>query len=239
MSPVSPIEPISGNLNFQQYLREQDSKILEKIVIGEKVQGSQNGSDGVKSPSPIDPDEPFFTSLDNDIRQFVTQIQRLKAAKDSGAKQEFVSLAGGIFSRIDTLVDQIVEYYLFKNVAEDYSLVEGQRPLKKALYAFKTVCINTAETIIQKSKIASGVWPPPEAAEEMIQSTIPCVTALKKYMTFIKEAAKIIRKTEDASRQKMERWMNDWNQSAQVRALFTQFEQLQLHPPKVLFYVSS
>lgn len=172
----------------------------------------------------LEHDKPFLTGLDDSIRQFVTAVQKLKAAKDDEQKVEFITLAGFIFTRVDALLDGVLEYYLFKSVDDEYRLEPDRPKLKREFYTLKAALLTVGNELMLKSKLASGVWPPPNANEDMMKSAMDVAAHVKQLRALVDEAVKALRATEDETRRKMEAHMGDWNQSAHVRSLFNQFE---------------
>ncbi|KAI8853001.1 ras guanine nucleotide exchange factor domain-containing protein [Chytridium lagenaria] len=69
-------------------------------------------------------------------------------------------------------------------------------------------------------KLASGVWPPPLAEREMLESCYPCVLAVKKLFSLTKEAANKIRRVWAEDVKKKEEWNRKRLQNEKVKALF-------------------
>lgn len=108
----------------------------------------------------------------------------------------------------------------------------GDLTYKRRMQILGDTGLSAAEEVILKAKLASGVWPPPGAVEEMMNAILPCVSIVKELVTFVKEATKAVRKTENEERKKMERFMNEWVQNQRVRDLFTQWEKIQIQTLK-------
>jgi ankyrin repeat protein len=240
-TPISPwsASPSSSSISYKQYQKLNEQRLLEKLAEENsdaftnavKVEAPPSTVSSTKDDVPAQ-EQPFFDHLEHLIRQFVGDVQRLKAARMDDNKGEYVTIASIIYSRLDGMIEEIQEYYLFKNVADDYCVAPKQVPVKRALITFKTTCLQLANELVLKSKLASGVWPPPSAADDMIAALIPCVATIKKSVLYAKEVAVIMRRTEDVQRSKMEQWMQVWNQNARVRELFNQWDSLQVSTAK-------
>jgi hypothetical protein len=173
-------------------------------------------------------DDPFLQTLDNLTHQFVKSIQKLKAYKEQNRMEEFISATSAISARADAIVEEVRGYYLFENVPETV-VVPGTEnsTVKKVLTTKCEEVLLLAEEITLRGKLASGVWPPPNAAQEMLMATIPCVAAIKSLTTFAKDSTILIRKTEDSQRRKIENWRQEWLQNERVRTLFETWEKSQ------------
>ena len=223
-----------GKLSYEQYQRQAESTLLNQIQ-QQKVTDAPNVASPIansaSSPSTAStPDDRFFDSIDNWVRQFVQYVQKLKVAKSEQRKDEYVSNASAIYARCDALIEEIRPYYLFKDLESDFIVdrTTNATPFRVLIRESTAKILEAAEKIIFHSNLASGVWPPPNSAEDMMNAVMPVVALVKALVNYVKAACKIIRKTENAERQKMESFMNEWVQSAKVRDLFNQWEKITL-----------
>ena len=192
-------------------------------------------------------DRKFFDNIDNHVKLFVQAVQSLKQASAQDQKQSFATIAASIYARIDALVQDVSQYYLFKTLEDTFTLgpaeytVEQQLTLKdsddcyltywKRITKFRELLLRNADNIILKSKLAAGVWPPPEAVQDMVKSTIPCVVGLKQLGDYLKKVCYQVRLTDNAERTKLEIFMREWEQSARVRQVFDELERMKRKKP--------
>ncbi|KAI3636881.1 hypothetical protein MIR68_005148 [Amoeboaphelidium protococcarum] len=230
-------------MSYSDYQRQAESKILDQIVAQKTVNSpTQVSTDSRSMPvPPTSPlpaigatqnpqDQAFFSSIDNWVRQFVQCVQKLKAAKDQDLKSEYVVHASAAYTKCDGLIDEVRPYYLFRDVSMSFIVNPevSRTPFQIMLRDFQTSILMLSDQIILNAKLASGIWPPQNAATDMLMSTKPVIEKVKELVSYVKLACNIIRQTESEERTKMESFMKDWVQNQNVRNLFNQWEKLAL-----------
>jgi len=187
-----------------------------------------------------DPDHPFFTTLDEMVKQFVTAVQEVKKCQESNLKEDYITATSAAHARADALIEEIKQYDLLADLPDSAQLetsnVENSSALESLLgiafpasiKALLKMCSDevrmTAQQITVKGKLASGVWPPPGAAMEMLQATIPCAVAVKKLVAITKSSVIKARLTASEDRKKKDLWRKECLQNAKVKQLFALWE---------------
>ncbi|KAI8907028.1 hypothetical protein DFJ77DRAFT_187350 [Powellomyces hirtus] len=199
-------------------------------------------------------DQAFFTKLDDLVRALVDTMKEIKLAFTNHLKHQYVSLTSTAAHRAEVLIDEVRGYDLLADFPEDLLFdaddaavlkskgvaigapddvsTTGAFPITVAdmWYAALSEVRLAARNVTMKGKLASGVMPPPNAAEEMVRSTIPCLLAVKKLVTIGKESAMKIRRTSHDKVTKQEKWERDVAQNEHVKHLFMLWERQVLLP---------
>jgi hypothetical protein len=125
------------------------SNISEEEIISEKAEK-------------VNPDEQFFSSLDYLVKQFAISVSNLKSAKNEDRKADYVTLATMIYTKIDSIVYEIKEYYLFKNLPKANVGKDGKQfdpnEFSKCLNLFISKALGASEYTIKLSKVASVLF---------------------------------------------------------------------------------
>ncbi|KAJ3168966.1 hypothetical protein HDU88_001293 [Geranomyces variabilis] len=195
-------------------------------------------------------DTAFFAKLDDLVRALVEVIKDIKKAFGNKAKAAFTTASATAAHRAEVIIDEVRQYDLFAEFPEDLLFDEDDAaalaskgvtigggadeafPILVAdlWYATLTDVRQAARTVAMKGKLASGVMPPPTAAEDMVRATIPCLLAVKKLVTMAKESAVKIRRTSFDKVSKQKKWERDVAQNEHVKSLFLLWERQVLRP---------
>ncbi|KAJ3146045.1 hypothetical protein HDU86_000544 [Geranomyces michiganensis] len=195
-------------------------------------------------------DAAFFSKLEELVRALVEVIKDIKRAFINEAKAAYVTASATAAHRAEVIIDELRQYDLFAEFPEDLMFDEDDAaalatkgvtiggvdneifPIQVAdlWYAALTDVRQAARTVAMKGKLASGVMPPPTAAEEMVRATIPCLIAVKKLVTIAKESAAKVRRTSFDKVSKQEKWERDVAQNEHVKSLFLLWERQVLRP---------
>jgi hypothetical protein len=224
---------VSANLSYSEYQRRHEVKLLNQLSQNampppEQSTAQPSSSASEVSSTDIGPDATFFESIENQLRQYAQAINRLKVAKQETRKEDYISAASAIYARADSIIDEIRTYYLFESIPDTFTLHPNDSTFNRHMMKFTEDIYSAANELITRSKIASGVWPPPDATTLMVQGTVPCIVGVKDMVMYVKQVALVSRQTENEERRKMENFMREWVQSQHVRDLFKQWETLQL-----------
>jgi hypothetical protein len=225
-------------MSYKEYQRQQESKIWSQMQQSESVHFSLQSSPRTPDPPQKQPDEQpqtsgadqdFFDSLDAIVRGFVQAVTKLKRNREFELKMEYVACSTEMTARVNELMDAARGYHLLQNIPEDFK-VDDRGPLFVKALALKCAELTkVAQAALTKAKIASGVWPPPEAPEEMMRALAPVATGVKGFVDFVKTAVRALRIL-DAPRKgpvAEEKLKTKLLESARVRETYQQWEQLQ------------
>ena len=186
-------------------------------------------------------DAEFFSSLDNLLKLFVQAAVELKQVHAQHLIEEFINASTLVFTKADNLIEEITNFPLLKDFEHDIMLNEHdiQRlatsgikltvtvlptPLKPFyLSAIEDVNSSTLN-LMTKAKMAALPGAPSTAATEMLQSSIPCLMAVKKLVTLSKEAAVRVRNTGIEERRKRDAWRKELLANERVKQLFNMWQ---------------
>ncbi|TPX66009.1 hypothetical protein SpCBS45565_g04755 [Spizellomyces sp. 'palustris'] len=236
--------PAAG-LTYEEYKRRNDLKVLEEI--SKQSTGRSRVSSSVENISLVeDRDAQFCSKLDDLLRQFVGSVKEIQSACSNHLKDLYVSLTSTAAHTAELLIDEIKGYELLSDFPEDLPFDQEDAKVLSAKgvnvgdnfpvaiadvwYAVLDEVRQTARIITMRGKLASGVMPPPNAGLEMLNSTIPCVIAVKKLVTISKECTAKIRRTTYEDRKKKDQLKKDVLQNEHVKNLFKLWESQVLLP---------
>lgn len=205
-------------LDFSEYKRQNDMKMIDDLAKSYEKNPEQ-------AEPEIDPVEAFNKGIENLTTQFVQSVKYLKIAKENNQKSDYLTASSAIHARADAIVDEINSNELFLDIP--LSIVREDGPVRHAIKKACDEVMTFAADIHRKATLACGVWPPPEAAQEMLNVTVQCVAALKKLTNLAKEAALLIRQTENKERLKKDEWKRQFKQNEAVRKMFSIWENAQ------------
>lgn len=221
-------EKVARKLDYVEYQRQAETKILEEINQTKRFSFSDNFS--TKSC----PDDKFFDSLENWIRQVEHYEQKLISSVESNRKEDYVSLASALYARYDALIEETRPYYLFNDLSADFRIdfSTDKEPFIRILRNYCSEILKNGDNCILRAKIASGFWPPENATQDMLDAAKSCKKLSHELIDYVKKACSVIRETEDEQRKKIESYMEDWNSNARVRNLFAQWEKVKISSTK-------
>ncbi|KAJ3342817.1 hypothetical protein HDU93_000947 [Gonapodya sp. JEL0774] len=216
--------------DYNEYKRRNELKAIEAMSKASDQRGSADNLAGLN----IDPNQDFFNAIEAHKKQFATAVQELAAAQKNARKDEYATMASSVHANVDALLDEVNKFDLLSDFSSDIMITKEDSeqlglalnvpkfptPLKPLWVQCLQETMNAIDTLVVKAKLASGVWPPPTAATEMIKATIPCVVAVKKLVVLTREATVKIRKTTSEDRKKKEEWRRQWQQNERVKKMF-------------------
>ncbi|KAJ3016501.1 hypothetical protein HKX48_004007 [Thoreauomyces humboldtii] len=189
----------------------------------------------------------FFAKLDELLRAFVDTMKEIKLAFQNHLKHQYITLTSTAAHRAEVIIDEVRGYDLLTDFpeeltfdADDGAVLRGKGvnlgvdsyPVTVADFWYATLneVRLAARNVTMKGKLASGYMPPPNATEDMVRSTIPCLLAVKKLVVISKESAHKIRRTSHDKVTKQEKWERAVAQNEHVKHLFVLWEQQVLLP---------
>ncbi|KAJ3086621.1 hypothetical protein HK102_012820 [Quaeritorhiza haematococci] len=233
-------------LNYDEYKRENQLKAIEEM----SRQYDRNSTVSLSRESLgvfeaySETYTTFLSSLDNLLRQFVASVSDLKNLHDEHLKEEYLAGSSAVMASAEAIIEEARSYEPLSTECpddimfevSDSILVEQQGvimpfpqedlplPLKPVLRQCMEEVRTAAKIVLARGTLASGVWPPPSAAAEMLQSTIPCVIAVKKLVVVSKETAGKLQRILGEERLKKETWRKECLQNERVKKLFQMWE---------------
>ncbi|KAI8823022.1 ras guanine nucleotide exchange factor domain-containing protein [Fimicolochytrium jonesii] len=251
---------VMASLSYEEYKRQNDLKVLEEISKQSASVPDAGPSEHRNELSDTEQveeqrrreqllDEQFFGQMDQLLLSFVEVMKEIKQAYQNHLKHQYVSLTSTAAHRAEVLIDEIRGYELFANLTDDLmfdnddAAVLAAKGIATNGFSFPVSVAdiwfsvlqevrNAARNVTMKGKLASGVMPPPNAADEMVRSTIPCLVAVKKLVVIGKEAARKIRRQSFDKVTKRDRWARDVAQNEHVKQLFQLWEAQVLRPQR-------
>ncbi|KAJ3108902.1 hypothetical protein HDU96_007377 [Phlyctochytrium bullatum] len=221
-------------LNYENYRRQNDLKTIEQLS------KSYDRNLNKTSDTLSDPDAEFFKNLEEHLKKFVMAVTDLKRMRDMHLKDQYITATSMVHSRVDIILEEIKSFDLFDELSEtletisltveEVDAIEATgvvievdlfpAPMKPLLREAQEQVRLAARRITEMGKLASGVWPPPNAEREMLEACYPCVLAVKKLFSLTKEAANKIRRVWAEDAKKKEEWNRRRLQNEKVKALF-------------------
>jgi hypothetical protein len=219
MTPGEPT-PEEGMVALAKY----DYLEYKRIIFLNKIQKIVGvGSNEPKKNDEV-ADNEFMKRLDILTKEFIRHVYLLKNTAEKGNKEDYVFLATGIVSKIDDLCNEIHSNELFGEC--DGLFLPGDVSLTKELTRRKDNIATVASSFLVSSKVAAGVWPPPEAHMEMLQNMIEYVESVKNYITLVKDNVPQLRKLKKDREKssKKEKWQRECLQNEKIKELFGYWE---------------
>ncbi|KAJ3274260.1 hypothetical protein HDV01_003333 [Terramyces sp. JEL0728] len=231
---------LKGGLSYSEYKRQNDLKLIEEMSKKYDL-GSRQSSQDVLNSDEKNADAEFFASLDTLLKQFAGSVSELKQAHDQHLTEEFIKATSTVHAKADTIMEEILNFEVLKDFSDDAMIEEtdAQRlessgvkldvseypaPIKPFFKQAIEDVKNSAKVIMARGKIASAPWPPPNAATEMLQSTIPCVIAVKRLVVLAKESTVRLRHIGSEERRKRDAWKKECLANERVKQMFQMWE---------------
>ncbi|ORZ31937.1 ras guanine nucleotide exchange factor domain-containing protein [Catenaria anguillulae PL171] len=134
-------------------------------------------------------------------------------------------LSHSIVSGIDQVADTILGYSL---LSSGPALKDSFMPNGVQVHSHVATRVQEARVagsaILQRSKIAAGVWPPPTAAPDLIASLHETGAAVRRLVADAKQAIRLVRASMAVDIAKAEEQRRLWMHGEQVRAMFQVWE---------------
>lgn len=246
---------LKGGLSYAEYKRHNDLKLIQEMT---KNMSKKDGkSEETASEEENIRDAEFFGSLDVLLKHFVQAATELKQIHDQHLNEEFINAASKVYTKADNLIEEITSFELFKEIGDDvvltnadaerlissgvkigftYFPVQLRFVIKEAVDELKI----TATTVMARGKLAASPNSSTTAQLEMLQSSIPCLKAVKKLVTIGKEAVVKVRETNIEERRKRDAWRKECLANEKVKQLFQMWEsQVMTDIPKVGNHLTS
>ncbi|KAJ3129785.1 hypothetical protein HK098_000155 [Nowakowskiella sp. JEL0407] len=244
-TPKSPTNERESPNHFSSF---SDIKRQNKLqIIEEATKQSTTLSAHQETPEEPDLTYEFFQTLDNLVKQFVTTVSELKKLHTNHLKEEFLSATTNIVSKADAIIEEIKNFEVLGEIDEslmlEYEDLHSETVICPGIPSgllgkllppdlilptpigplIDEICLEvkeTADEVLLKGALASGVWPPPSASNDMLTATIPCAMAVKRLIVLAKHCTVRIRnvKREEISRKEM--WKKECFQNEKVKQMF-------------------
>ncbi|KAI8810741.1 ras guanine nucleotide exchange factor domain-containing protein [Cladochytrium replicatum] len=231
--------------SFTNFKRQHQLKLIEEASKSYAQGSSSDGPSAALSNDSLEAEEAsteFSNALDNLVRQFVASVSELKRVQMMHLTEEYVFVTSTVNARADAIIQEVRSYEPFSDIPDTITLEPADArlltkagvrlspelilpaPINLPLSSATTELEAAADLVMFRGKVASGPWPPPSSSSEMLQSTIPCVMAVKMLMNLAKMAAVKIKTTASEERVKREQWKKDCLQNEKVKKLFQIWE---------------
>jgi ankyrin repeat protein len=233
---------LKGGLSYSEYKRQNDLKLIEemskKVDIGPR-QASQEWN--TVDTNETENDDEFFSQLDKLSKEFAQSVSELKHIHDQHLVEDFIKATSTVHERADTLMEEIQSYELLKEFSDDITLTledvqkiesKGVKlgvaqypvPLKHLYCQCFDDVRSAAKIIMARGKIASSRAATSNATQEMLNSTIPCILAIKKLVLITKEATVRVRAVGIEERRKREELRKERMANKRTKQLFQMWE---------------
>lgn len=186
-------------------------------------------------------DAEFFNNLDNLLKQFVATVTDLKQVHDQHLTEEYINSTSKVYIKADNLIEEVSGFELLKDISEDIKLGEsdGQAlqsqgvkllsnrypiPMKLVLKEAIDELKMAATIVMARGKVATLPMAPHSAQVDMLQSSVPCLKAVKKLVVISKDAVVRVRATGVEERRKREAWRKECLANEKVKHLFNMWE---------------
>ncbi|KAI9190231.1 hypothetical protein H9P43_001664 [Blastocladiella emersonii ATCC 22665] len=218
-----------GPLTFASYRRDNQLHLIDALTqkAGSRSSTVSRAPKTAATAARGNPeDERFFaTDIDPVVSQFVAAVRGLRDAARADAKQVYRSQSQAIHAHIDQLVDEVQGYSLFRGGIPPTLMTDDGKATLPATMARRVAAVRqSADTLVQRAVVASGVWPPPTAPKDLVDALLPCAVAVKEVVEFARAAAAIVRKSGDAEMARAEERQRIWMHGEQVRTMFQLWE---------------
>jgi ankyrin repeat protein len=232
-------------LSYSEYKRQNDLKLIEEM--SKKVQmGARQSSQELNTMDAVDAadsntDDEFFALMDRLSKEFAQSVSELKRIHDKHLTEEFIKATSTVNERADTLMVEIQAYELLKEFSDDIVLLQHDvqameakgvklgiaqypAPLKHVFRQCFDDVRNSANVIMACGKIASAPSATSAAAQEMLNSTIPCIISIKKLVLITKEATFRVREVGIEERRKHDELRKERMANKRTKQLFQMWE---------------
>ena len=227
---------LKGGLSYSEYKRQNDLKLIKEMTknMFTKAEDFTSEEENIR-------DAGFFGALDTLIKQFVGAATDLKLIHDQHLTEDFINSASKVYTKADNLIEEIQAFELLKEMGDDVVFLEtdSQRliatGIKLGIQKYPTslrLVIReavdelriTAMTVMARGKLAASPNATAAAQAEMLQSSIPCLKAVKKLVIIAKDAVVKVRATNIEERRKRDIWRKECLANEKVKQLFQMWE---------------
>ena len=210
-------------MDYHAYKKMEEMKRVENIV---KIQESaEAGNEGDQRQLEIldEMEREFHGKIDCHMHDFIKSVQLLKSMFDSQQKKEFIPSCAQIVSKIEMLLVEVYESEVFEVNQESSLMINGKcvrKMLKKAGEEMKRKC----EELVLKGTLASGVFPPENAAGNMMLTLQEIVSMTKTFIESTRAITKWIKEKMKNERLSQLEWKRKCLKSENIQALFSKIE---------------
>ncbi|KAL7754368.1 hypothetical protein RI367_000349 [Sorochytrium milnesiophthora] len=213
------------NLSFADYKRQSDMKKMDELANQSRPKElvtSTPDLTGVESS-----DQEFFATIDRHTALFVATVRALKTSLTEAKKEEYVKRCAAVCSALDLAVDEIKPYHLFTDAPKHLRTRDGKATILGALNACTDAVETAGDDLLRKGELAAGVWPPPNAVQNLSAAMTGCAAAFKALTVTVKELCDIIRSDVDEEQLLRRQWRKQWLQGEKVKQLFQAWDMSQ------------
>lgn len=229
---------LKGGLSYGEYKRQNDLKLIEEMS---KNMGAKSQTEEKSNMEELNMDADFFALLDTLLKLFVGAVMELKQFHEQHLTEEFINATSTVYTRADNIMEETLMFELLRDISSDVTInemdvkrLEGlgiRLNFKELPTAIKPILEDAiqevtvaAKLVMARGKIASLPMASKSASLEMLQSSIPCLIAVKKLVTMAKEATVRVRHTGSEERRKKEAWRKECLANERVKQLFHMWE---------------
>ncbi|KAJ3363344.1 hypothetical protein GGF32_004338 [Allomyces javanicus] len=239
--PLGGSRPVSGSgiaaKDFDEYRREANLQKIESMARTPPQERTEADAMASAAPTsvptspvaaPSDEDAPFFADLDAAVGLLAARVKDLRAAVQRSAKDEYRACAAAVYAALDRVAEDVLAYRVIRDMSHDLTTHDGSVTLSAALADDIAKARAAGAGVLQRAHVASGVWPPEGAAQTMLDTTVPCLLAVKKVVMRAREIVPRVRVVKgveiDHALELQERWMH----GERIRAMVRLWENVQL-----------
>lgn len=189
-------------LNYDEYNRANQLNQIKEL----------SDSDARNNPNAaeeISEKDKFTSEIDTLVSNLVHAVSAVKRSHAQHLKEDFVGAVSSVAAGTQAIITEINNFEPFRDSTDimlaieidDLDSIESKTgsldieddeipmPYKQLLRRLEQNLQSAVRLAMFKGKVASGSSPHPQAATEMIQSTVPCLLGVKKIVTVAKDGA--------------------------------------------------
>jgi len=204
----------SKRLDFKEYKRQRNLKLLEEIAQVEKSSILNDGDDAAddgtfcplfcpscvfrrkvlicilcysSSSSPVHEkaeDTAFLLDLEASIKNFVTALIKFKTVKEKAEKDNYLTSANGVLDEATSIAKKVDTKMSDLKVELDSDLYK----LKAAIHNLVVGMGAQGSELLTRVNLSRGVWPPPNAEANMMEAALAMASTVKELVNSTKTA---------------------------------------------------
>ena len=185
-------------ISFREYQRATNLKIIGQIAQVDKSGPSVHAveDDGIGAATMA-----FLAKLEEHTKEFVQPMSMLKAAFDAGQKEQYPPCVERVNAAAVTIVNEIEEKMgVLKTKFETTDIWRANDSVRQ--FVLRSARGNSAlrDQLELATKVTQGVWPPPDAAANMMTAAKNLVGAIKTVVSTMKELVIQFREVSESTR---------------------------------------
>jgi len=200
-------DPSAKRLDYKEYKRQRNMKLLEEIAQVEKSKILNEDEDVELDEEIKRQDNAFLEDLEASVKAFVGSIIVFKSSKEKGDKAEYIPTANKVVDeattigkKVDNKMSELTDIDVETNVYKLKTTIHSQ------VFAIGTMC----SEFLTKVNLAKGVWPPPDAEVQMMDAALQVAASVKELVKFTKTAVMEYQETWKAHKKQQVRVKKDW-----------------------------